>query len=494
MNRLAILTALAAGLLLTGANAFAGGEHAAAAEDDPAPHAVFAQTIWTDELEILVQHTPLWAYSSGDFSVTLTRLAQNAPVALDFVTLVFTGADGRAQEFRLEAAAPGVFTRSLGLADAGVYRFEVRLSGGGLLAAPRLDDVVVAASEEAVVVPDAPVHEPIRFLKKQQWLLPFETTSAQRREVKQSVWAIGKVLPAPASYVEIVAPADGMIEVASAEDLALPGAWVQPGDLLVRIAPALTGDGWLESRQAFAQAEREWQRAQRLREHEAISETEFERLRGEYRTLRAAQERVAGSDRGLALTAPIAGQIVEWNVRPGRRVEAGDRLMAVADPRTVWLQVDVYENDYRGLATPVGAYVGASGRGWTVPEGDLRVLSRGGALEPTTRTVPILLEIANPDGRLTLNESTPVELYAGDGTQATAVPRSAVYDDQGADVVYVQTGGETFERRAVRLGPATGDWVSVLSGVEPGERVVSRGGYHIKLASTTAEIGHGHAH
>ena len=77
---------------------------------------------------------------------------------------------------------------------------------------------------------------------------------------------------------------------------------------------------------------------------------------------------------------------------------------------------------------------------------------------------------------------------------ATAVPRSAVYEDEGLDVVFVQASGESFAKRIVKVGPHHSGWVSILDGILPGERVVIRGGYHIKLASTSEEIGHGHAH
>jgi cobalt-zinc-cadmium efflux system membrane fusion protein len=61
--------------------------------------------------------------------------------------------------------------------------------------------------------------------------------------------------------------------------------------------------------------------------------------------------------------------------------------------------------------------------------------------------------------------------------------------------VFVMTGGESFERRPVRVGTREGDWVEIVEGLEPGQRVVSRGAYLVKLAATkTGEIGHGHAH
>ena len=124
----------------------------------------------------------------------------------------------------------------------------------------------------------------------------------------------------------------------------------------------------------------------------------------------------------------------------------------------------------------------------------MTVLTTGAALDPTTRTVPVLLEVSNLDNRLRINESTPVELYSSEGSSSTAVPRTAVYEDAGMDVVFVQAGGESFERRIVTVGPHYNGWVAILRGLNPGERVVTTGGYHVKLASTSAEVGHGHAH
>jgi RND family efflux transporter MFP subunit len=301
----------------------------------------------------------------------------------------------------------------------------------------------------------------------------------------------------PRAYAEIVAPTDGIVQIEAGENIALPGSAVQRGDILATIAPPVLGDSWVESRLAYEQARRDYERAGRLRERDAISQREYEETRNEYEARRAGFEGHEGAGTvALALKAPINGKIIEWTARPGQMVRAGDRLMAVADPSVVWLKVNVYENDYRSLAQPVGAHLnpGAPDGGLILNHEDIRVLTTGGALDPATRTIPVLLEVANTSGRLTIHESTPVELCSSDGGSALAVPKTAVYEDGGLRVVFVQTGGESFEKRLVRTGPRHAGWVSILEGLQPGDRIVTVGGYHVKLASTSAEIGHGHAH
>jgi len=59
----------------------------------------------------------------------------------------------------------------------------------------------------------------------------------------------------------------------------------------------------------------------------------------------------------------------------------------------------------------------------------------------------------------------------------------------------VQAGGETFERRPLRLGIRAGGYVQILEGVQPGERVVHRGAYLVRLAAMSSQIpAHGHVH
>lgn len=465
----------------------------AAAEEMP----TVAVTRWTDSMELFMEYPEMVAMRSGRFIIHLTELDGFQPVREGRVTLTFTASDGSREERSADSLLrEGIFAPDIGLTEPGVYRFDLVYEGRGVSSTFRIPDLRVHAAASDIHGHGEHDDGAITFVKEQQWKIPFATAAAVEGELKRSVWAIGQVLPAPTAYIEITAPIDGIVQVSSEDDLALPGAHVARGDVVARIAPPLQGDGWTAARLALSQAQRNYERARRLREQDAISVREFEEAENAYLARRAGHERLAGGGEAglLSLTAPIDGQVIDWRVKPGQRLQAGDHLMAIADPSIVWLRVNVYESDFRGLGTPVGAWINSGDEGWVVPPAAMKVLTSGGALDPVTRTVPILLEIANADGRLTINESTPVELYADDGAIATTVPRSALYEDEGLDIVFVQTGGESFAKRVVELGPAFGDRVGILAGVEPGERVVVRGGYHVKLAATTAEIGHGHAH
>ena len=127
--------------------------------------------------------------------------------------------------------------------------------------------------------------------------------------------------------------------------------------------------------------------------------------------------------------------------------------------------------------------------------GGLAAAREGGAVDATTRTVPVLFEYSQPDERLRIGMAAKAQVFAGAAREAVAIPASAVIDENGMATVFVMINGESFERRQVRTGARDGDWVEIVDGLEPGQRVVSRGAWLVKLASTrTGEIGHGHAH
>jgi RND family efflux transporter MFP subunit len=473
---------------------FAGGDHGT---DDETPSVAVTQ--WTDYMELFMEYPVLVTNESARFIIHLTILDGFQPVRNGEVKLAFTGPAGETYEIEAtDLLREGIFAPYVELPEPGDYEFRLSYLGPAVHDIFHIDDFVVYPAPDAIPAEteEEPANE-IGFLKEQQWKIPFATSEAEVREIKRSVWAIGEVLPSPRAYAEIIAPVDGVLQIADDDNLALPGSEVRRGDVLATFTSPLQGDGWVGSRLAYEQAKRNYERAERLKELDAISEREFEETRNEFEARRAGFENIEGAGNvALALNAPISGKIIEWTARPGQLVRAGDKLMAVADPSVVWLKVNVYESDFRSLGIPVGAHINADAGagGLILTESDMRVLTTGGALDPVSRTVPVLLEVTNTSGRLTIYESTPVELYSSVGDTAIAVPKTALYEDGGLDVVFVQTGGESFEKRMVETGPRHAGWVSILDGLRPGDRVVTRGGYHVKLASTSAEIGHGHAH
>jgi membrane fusion protein, heavy metal efflux system len=128
-----------------------------------------------------------------------------------------------------------------------------------------------------------------------------------------------------------------------------------------------------------------------------------------------------------------------------------------------------------------------------IPAG--RLIGIGQVLDAQSRTLPITFALDNRGPALPVGRTAFLHLLLETAAAKPVVPASAVVDDAGRPIVFVQTEGESFERRAVTLGPRTGDLVQVLDGVKPGERVVTKGAYLVRLASLSTSVpAHGHVH
>ncbi|MCB2211805.1 efflux RND transporter periplasmic adaptor subunit [bacterium] len=457
-----------------------------------------AVTQWTDQMELFMEYPAMVADEPGRFIIHLTVLDGFQPVREGVVKLTFTGRDGHGHSFTVnELLREGIFAPTIELHDAGPQEFVLSYEGHGLRDSFTIDGFTVYSSASQIPHEgEAESGDEISFLKEQQWKIPFATADVETREIMWGTWAVAEVLPRSDGYAEIVAPVAGIVRTTGGA--VAPGASVARGIHLATIEPPVGGEGWTSARLAYEHAKQDYERVQRLRERDAVSDHEYQQARTTYLTLQAGMESTGteNSSNSFTIRSPLSGRVMDWQVRSGQYVNAGDPLMAVVDPGRVWLRADVYEDEYALLGDLTGLWIKASGPSGplAVAASQMTVISRGGTLNPRTRTVPVLMQVENADERLRIGERVPVELYSSDGTLYPSVPESAVFDDNGMAVVYVQPGGESFERRSVTAGPAYMGHVAILKGLQAGERVVTEGGYHVKLASTSAEIGHGHAH
>ena len=148
------------------------------------------------------------------------------------------------------------------------------------------------------------------------------------------------------------------------------------------------------------------------------------------------------------------------------------------------------------MGTPSGAgfKVDGFGKSFAIEAGkNGKLVAVGGVVDAVTRTVPVIFEFANPGRALPLGLTVKVRLFAGGGHQGIVVPAGAVQDESGTSVVYVQTGGESFERSIVQAGTRDGERIEIKAGLEPGQRIVSEGAYLIRLSATKSGPS-GHAH
>jgi RND family efflux transporter MFP subunit len=238
------------------------------------------------------------------------------------------------------------------------------------------------------------------------------------------------------------------------------GDRVRRGQVLVRQAGEGSAARVRQAEAARRQAQRTVERLRPLHEAGAISDQEWEQALTQ---LELASADVAAASDLLTLTSPLAGTVTEVIARPGMIPSSGDPLVRVADlsQLVVYLRV--------GAADAAEIREGLRARLATGAEGRVRRVAL--QADPATRLVEVEVGFAPAAGLIPGTLAT-VQLEVASRPSAVQVPRAAVRD--GGVWVVGQDGRVT--RRPVQVGLQASDMVEVLSGVQPGERVVVEGG------------------
>ena len=474
------------------------------------------ETRWTGRSELFMEYPPLVAGGTSRFAIHFTDLATFEPLRAGRAEVRLDGAGGEA--FTVDAPGrPGIFGVDVTPSRAGRYRLAIVLDAPGLADRHDLGEVTVLtpAAADALHALDEEEDGSIAFLKEQQWTLDFATAPAGEREIAESLLIAAEIEPRTGGRADVTTPVAGRL----ASDLpAHPvGSRVSRGEPLAEIIPhAGHGEDRPSLELAVAEARNvlELERAERARVERLVAAGALpERRRLEARVAeQTAEARVAaaeahleqldatrtgegegGRDTRFVLRAPISGVVAASDATPGASVEEGTRLFRLIALDRVHVVGALPEAALARIDELAGAELDVPG--FDAPIALDRLVAVGRVLEPEARTVPIIYELRDPDRRLAVGQAVSLRIFASAATEAVTVPESAVVDDAGQPVVFVQVGGESFERRPVRLGNRESGRVQISGDIAPGERVVVRGAPLIRLAALSPQVpAHGHTH
>lgn len=470
-------------------------------------------THFTDRTELFVEFPQLVVGEKSAFAAHLTTLVDFRALTAARVTVRLSGDNKPEEVFSIDKASqPGIFRPEAKPEHAGERELSIEVATDSYTVTHELGPVTVYPDRKAAEA-EPPAHddEGIGFTKEQQWKVNFATSEVVTRNIRTAIKATGILRARPEGEAMLTAAAAGQVQPAGT--FPRLGQKVSKGQLLTYLAPRLGGEtdiATLRASASKAQVEHDLARAELTRmeglyREEAVPEKRVLVARAAEASARAelaaAQQRLgqySGASGGIPVRAPVAGTIVDVRVSPGAYAQEGALLFHIADRSKLWLELRVPESDAARLSTPAGAAFQVAGNEQSieiVTGQNGRLIAVGGVVDAGTRTIPVVFEFSATDLQLPIGMAVQAQVFAGSARDAVAIPASSVLDEGGMAVVFVQAGGESFERRTVRLGARDGDWVEVLDGLTPGQRVVSRGAYLVKLAATgTAQIGHGHAH
>lgn len=189
----------------------------------------------------------------------------------------------------------------------------------------------------------------------------------------------------------------------------------------------------------------------------------------------------------LELKAPIDGKITERRSTVGELIGRETEIYTISDPTDLWVLAEVKERDIGALRVgqeatfSVLAYPGETFRG--------NVVLIGNRVETQSRTLEARIEVNNADGRLKPGMFADVEITTTALNGVLIISDEALQTLADEQIVFVALSETKFEKRVVEVGLERRGRVQIMSGLKPGDKVVTDGSFILKSELLKGELG-----
>ena len=251
------------------------------------------------------------------------------------------------------------------------------------------------------------------------------------------------------------------------------GQPVLAGEVLARLAPQSLQDALAIAQSRASQAEDAYRRYEPMHRNGTLADARWVDVEA---GVEQARRMVALARKNLAdadLRAPVAGVVTGRLIEPGTVVPSGVAI-TVAQTSSMLAVASIPEGQ-------IGQLTAGSTVQVTVPAVSRQLTGRvkeiGVVADPTTRSYPVKISLANGDGALRVGMLADVDVkvgVTGSGAMVVVPPEAVRMDDAGNAVVYVLDGA-VVRRRRVTVAGFLGEGTAIRSGLAAGEMVVTSG-------------------
>ena len=306
------------------------------------------------------------------------------------------------------------------------------------------------------------------------------TIVAAQEEWPSTLNAIGTV--AAVQGVTVSADLSGIVNRISFDS----GKTVQRGDVLVHLDTRQEEAQLAGAESQLQLARVNFERMQGLVQQDAVSHAEYDAAAAAHKQAEARLGEIRATIERKTIRAPFTGVLGIRQVNLGQYLTGGDPVVPLQslDPIYVNFGVPQQEAARMRVGRNVRITVGDPGTG----EFAGRISAVDSVVDQTTRNVQVQATLANPAGTLKPGMFVQTHVTLGANRPVIALPASAISYAPYGDSVFVVSDmknpqGQTYRgvrQQVVKLGEARGDQVAVLSGLNPGEEVVTSGAFKLR--------------
>lgn len=476
----------------------AGGGH----PDEELP--ALAYTMYSSKSELFVEFKPLVVGQTSKFAAHFTILGEYfLPYTEGTVTVSLVQGEHGIKNTATAPSSPGIFRLALQSTQAGPGKLIFDIQTKEFTDQIIIEDVeVYPGLKEAIAAHPAETGGgDISYLKEQAWKVEFANAPVLKETIFDVVKATGEIVAAPGDEVTVAARSNGVVKFAENNNIA--GAPVRSGQALFTVTGGeLAFENVSAAKQSanaeLTAAQAEYNRTSELIKDKLITQAEYQAAKLRYQNAQIASTNLNKnySTGGRNLASPINGFINNVLVSEGQYVSSGQPLATIIKNQNLLLRADISLKDADKMRNIKEANFIVLPNKLMYNTADLhgRILSVSKTISNNSPFIPIHFQIDKMPGIIP-GSFAEVYLKTIPIFDALAIPVSALIEEQGVFFVYVQTEGESFQKRELRLGANDGVKVQVLSGLKEGERVVTKGGYQIKLSQASGTMpAHGHEH
>ncbi|MET0758928.1 MAG: efflux RND transporter periplasmic adaptor subunit [Flavobacterium sp.] len=463
-----------------------------------------AYTIYTENSELFVEFKPLVVGKTSKFAAHFTVLGENFKALTDAkITVSLIIGDHGIKNIVDAPSSPGIFRLALNPKTAGTGTLVFDIQTKNFTDKITIENVVVYPDEKTALEkqPEHAESGDISYLKEQAWKVEFANQAIKKQPFNDVIKTSGQILSAPGDEMIITAKASGVVVFSGKNTIV--GSAVNAGNSLFTV----TGGDMTESnidasvkdaKANYLKAKADYERSKLLVTDKIVSEKDHQQVKLQFENAQTAYNTVAKNytSRGQNVLSPMSGFVKNVLVTEGQFVPSGTPLATISKNKKLLVQANVSQNYFSRLSSITSANFKTHQSDVVYNTAALngRIVSFGKSASASTPFIPVTFEIDNA-GQLISGSIVEIYLKSSSIADALVVPVSALIEEQGVFYVYVQTGGESFQKREVKLGASDGLNVQVVEGISENERVVTKGGYQIKLSSASGALpAHGHEH
>jgi len=306
------------------------------------------------------------------------------------------------------------------------------------------------------------------------------TIVAAQEQWPSTINAIGTL--APVRGVTVSADLPGIVDQIQFES----GDWVREGQTL-----AILDTRQEQAQMAAAEAQRvlarlNFNRMQELLDQRVISRAEYDSATAQSRETEARVGEIRAAIERKTIRAPFPGMLGIRQVNKGQYLAGGDPLVTLQSLNPIYVNVGVPQQAIGQVRVGRAVRITTENLGNVAFDG--RVTAIDSVVDEKTRNIQVQATLANPDGKLRPGMFVQTEMILGANQAVIALPASAISYAPYGDSVFVVSDmkddkGRTYRgvrQQIVKVGPARGDQIAVLSGIKAGEEVVTSGLFKLR--------------